>query len=47
MTLDQLKKAVQDFFANTNISITETREGLEEIAEMCESFAESLGEEGE
>ena len=44
MDLDQLKKAITDFFGDTSRSQSETKEGLQEAADLIETFIETLGD---
>lgn len=42
MTIEELKEAVEDFFGDKSRSKEETADGLREVAELAEMFAESL-----
>lgn len=45
MDKDQVKAALSKFFGDTGRSRDETREGLEEVIELAESYIETLDEQ--
>lgn len=42
ISLDQVKKAVDDFFGDTSRTKAETKDGLEEIAEYADMRADTI-----
>lgn len=42
MKLEELKEAVEKFFADTSRSPTETRDGLEEVSDLIEILCDTL-----
>jgi hypothetical protein len=45
ITLDAVKKSINDFFSDTTRPASQTREGLEEIRDDVDSKLEALAED--